>query len=183
MNLFEYENGMLTVSPQAYGLTPFKNISKRDKTKSKDKSLNEMLYVYYMADYKSDFADILDEDERSVDVIKVLELPKNWKPDKIIKDAVRFYKDRRDGMSMRMLESAKILASKIEKYCRTVDLDERDKNTGKPVHNIKQINDVLQQFGKTVDSLNKLESQVKKDIADDNNMIGSREKNLFEDGI
>jgi len=61
-----------------------------------------------------------------------------------------------------------------------VDLDERV--GGKPVHNLKQINDVLKHFGTIVESLNTLESQVKKEVAENKNMIGSREKNFFEDG-
>jgi hypothetical protein len=81
-----------------------------------------------------------------------------------------------------MFEAARILASKIEMYCRTVDLMERGRD-GKPMHNIKAINDVLKQFGSSVESLNKLESQVKKEVAENKNMIGSREKNMFEEGF
>lgn len=181
MELFTYENNTLIVNPLAYVLLPFKVIWERDKTKSKKNAESEFAYIYFMADYKSDFDDILDEEDRTKEIIKVLDLKKGWKPDKDIKTAIEFYKGRRDGMAMRMFGSAKVLASKIEKYCRTVDLNERDEK-GRPMHNIKQINDVLKQFGTSVESLHKLESQVKKEAAENKNMIGSREKNIFEDG-
>ena len=175
MNLFKYENDILTIDPMAYSLVPFKVIWDRDKTKSKKNAFAEMSYVFFMTDYKSDFSDILDDDDRSVEVIKVLDLKKGWKPDLKISDAIEFYKQRKDGIAMRMLGSAKILASKIEKYCRTVDLNEKNEK-GAYVHNVKQINEVLQQFGRTIDSLNKLEDQVKKEVAENKTMIGSKGK-------
>jgi hypothetical protein len=182
MDLFKYENNVLIVNPLAYVLLPFKVIWERDKTKSKKNAENEFAYIYFMADYKSDFSDILDDEERTNEILKVIELKKGWKPDEDINKAILFYKSRRDGMAMRMFEAARILASKIEKYCRTVDLMERDRSN-KPIHNIKAINDVLKQFGSSVESLNKLESQVKKEVAENKNMIGSREKNIFEEGF
>ena len=180
MNLFEFQGHKVVFSPQALGLKPFRDLYERDKTKNKVVAISELEYVYFMADYKSDYSDIIDDEERSQEIISVLDLPKNWEKDDIVQIAMDFYIDRSDSMLMKLYKAAKILLSKIVKFAETVNLDERD-NNNKPVYNVKQINDMVKQLGGTVESVQHLEKMVKAEVSANKTNVGSREKNMFED--
>lgn len=182
MNLFEIKDFKLTFSPQALALAPFKQLWNNDKSKDKNIAINELSYVYFMCDYESDYDDIIDEEERSAEILSVLDLPKNWKPDNDVENAIDFYKKRRDGMVMKLFDASKILINKIVEFSKKVNLDERDKN-GRLIYNVKQINDMIKQLGATVESVQDLEKMVKREISNNKSKVGSREKNLYEDGI
>ena len=106
MNLFELKNWDLQIQPEAYALAPFKALISRDKTKNKAVGIKELAYIFYMTDYKSDFINIIDEEERDEQVKKFVELPKEWKPDKKVLEAIEFYKQRSTTTSLLLLEDA-----------------------------------------------------------------------------
>ena len=182
MNLFELKDYNVTFSPEALILIPFKILWDRDKTKNKKIAISELSYVYFMCDYKSDYADIIDEFKRSKEIISVLVLPEKWKPDENVMKAMQFYKERSKGMIMHLYEAATILLDQIVKFAKEVDLNERD-DKGKPIHNLKQINDVVKQLGDSVESVQNLEKMVKAELTNNKDKIGSKTKSMFEDGF
>lgn len=182
MNLFEIKDFQVIFSAQALALVPFRTLWDRDKTKDKSTSVGELAYVWFMCDYKSDYSDIINEEERSKEILSVLVIPKGWKPDKKVFEAMVFYKKRSKGMIMHLHEAATILLDQIVQFAKTVDLNERD-DKGKPIHNLKQINDVVKELGKSVESVQNLERMVKAELSNNKDKIGSKTKSLFEDGI
>lgn len=66
--------------------------SPRDKETGEDKLIAkaELSYVYFYCDYNSPFVN-LGEDERHKQSLKATDLPDNWKPDKLVKDAMEIY--------------------------------------------------------------------------------------------
>ena len=65
IKLFKYEGYKLNISEEALLLKPFKEIWQRDKSKNKDKALQELGYIYFMSDPRSDYQYLVDEEERS----------------------------------------------------------------------------------------------------------------------
>lgn len=179
MNLFKLEDYEVKIDPQAFVLAPFKKVWK--KNKYKDVAMKELAYIWFMCDYTSDFSDILDDDERHKEVSKAIFNKEDYKPDKYVNIAMEFYKERSEGLATRLLESAKILIKKIDEFCRNVDLEERDEKN-KPIFNINQINNLVKQLAESIESINKLEKIIKKDVSE-KKMIGSKKKNIFEDGL
>jgi hypothetical protein len=175
MDLFEIKNDQVTFSPQALALKPLRALWDRDKKKGKPVATAELAALYFYADYKSDFSEILDPNEK-IDVIKsyVIGMPKNWKPDEVFQAAVDFYKDRMQTISTILLEDSKTAISKISTFLRNVDLTEMDDN-GKFVHDIKKINDVIGALPKTVETVNKMEDMVKKELQAKDSMRGRLE--------
>jgi len=88
MNLFEIENNVVTYSPQALMLEPFKKIWEEDKSEDKIQANLVMSYVYYMADERSDFMHILNVDERMQAIKEALQLPEdfNGRSEELIQD-------------------------------------------------------------------------------------------------
>lgn len=182
MNLFELKDNKLIYSPEALALAPFKTIFDRDESKDKAKAIAELAALYYLVDFKSDFQNILDEQLRLKEVVSVLpELGKDWKPDAKWVDAVEFYKSRQETPVLKLIQSAKIGASKLEKFFNMVDLAAVDKS-GKPKYNPKQLAETIKMMPDLTASLSKLEEQVKKEIEQKANQLrGGREKGAFAD--
>lgn len=180
MQLFDLKNYQVTFSPQALCLIPFKKLWDRDKSTDKVKAIQELSYIWFMSDYKSDFSDILDPKERDVEVKKSCITIKDWEADKFVQEAMQFYKSRQETIASRMLEGALIYANKVDEWFRNVDLFEMD-DKGKPVYDAKKGNDILKDLGKTVESLKQLQDVVRKERDISNKLRGNREKGMYVD--
>ena len=62
-------------------------------------------------------------------------MPESWKPDKLVKQALEFYKTFKP-MSAGLLEDTRYAINKLREMLRDIDLDERD-DKGKPVHTLR----------------------------------------------
>ena len=183
MELFKVVNDNVTFDPETLMLIPFRKIWDRDKSKNKTIALAELSTIFFYSDFKSDFYDMLDETEK-LEQIKsyVVGLPEDWKPDEVFNKAVEFYKERQKTISLKLLESARRAMDKISKYFDTVDLHAVDKQ-GKLLFNVSQFSTTIKNAGEMTESLRKLEQQVKKELTEKKGNVGSKNKNVFEDGI
>lgn len=183
MNLFEMKDGMLSVSLEALGIKVFKKIWDRNKKAKKSIVFEEFSYIYFFCDFKSDFADIVDEEEREKEIIDaVMGTDSKWKPDALIKEAMEVYVERSSTITSTMLDDAKSAVSKISKFLKNIDLEEKD-DRGKLIHNAKNIAGVIGDMSNIVENIDKLEQKVKKEQQEASNMKGNRKKSIFEDGI
>lgn len=179
MILFELQDNKVTFSPQALMLKPFKALWDRDKTKDKTRARNELAFVYYFSDYKSDFSSILDDDERATEILKFLS--DIDKPDNKVYEACEFYKSRRETISTQLLEAARHGAKTLKEYYYNVDLTLTDEK-GKPVWDVAKLQTSLKTLSDTIEGLEKLEDKVKREQEKESSMRGGREKAMFEDG-
>lgn len=182
MELFELKDFSLTFSPQALALKPFKDLWEADKSKDKHKAIMELSYVYFFADGRSDFIDILDLETRTEEIKISLSLPKDWKPSPLVEAAIKFYLEREDTVANRLLQAGIKGAEKIADFINGIDLNERD-DKGKMVHNTKQIQSTIEALPKTVKSLIEAQKEVKKEKETKSGARGSQQKGTFEDGI
>lgn len=182
MNLFEIQNNKLMYSPEALAIDPFKVLFERDKNKDKSKAIAELAALYYLVDYKSDFQNILDEQIRLKEIVSVLsDLGKDWKPDAEWVSAVEFYKNRQETPAIKLIKSAKVALHKIEIFFNSVDLHQTDKS-GKPKHNAKQLLETVNKVSDSIEALNKMEEQAKREIEQKANKLrGGRDKGAFAD--
>jgi len=179
MNLFQMDNHKVVIQPEAYTLIPFAKIWDRDKSKDKSTAAAELAFVYYMCDYKSDFDQIVDKEDRASEIAKYLKLPKNFEPDKDIFNAMEFYNQRQKTVTMFLLEDVYSSIDKLRVYFREVDLMEYDKN-GKPVHDVMKLTRSIESVAKIVDSLRILEEKVKRE-KDETGLRAGRSKGMYED--
>ena len=180
MNLFEISNYVLQIQPEAYALKPFKDIWDRDKSKDKKTAIQELAYIYYMVDFKSDFAQILDQKQRRVEVVRNLQLPKKWQPDNYVMAAISFYKDRQKSISLLLLEDVYKAIEKLREFYREVDLLKEDPKTGKPIHDVSKLTRSIEAAGKIIESLKKLEDKVKLE-QDQSSLRAGKQKGIYED--
>ena len=81
MKLLKYEGYNLTFEPEILTLRVFKRLFMRDKTKDKSRFLQELGYIYFMLDPRSDYMYITDNEERSKAIIEGEGLSNTWKVD------------------------------------------------------------------------------------------------------
>ena len=125
MKLLKYEGYNLTFEPEILTLKVFKKLFTRDKTKDKSKFLQELGYIYFMLDPRSDYMYITDEDERSKAIIIGEGLSDTWKVDSILQDAMDYYKSFRPTSAL-LLEDTRVAVDKLREALRSINITETD---------------------------------------------------------
>jgi hypothetical protein len=183
MRLFDLINNQIVISEEAYLLLPFKEIWDRDKSKTKERALAELGYIYFLEDFRSDFSDIANEEEREMEVIKVMQLPLSWKEDRLVKEAREFYRKRSEDITpLLLLRDAKVVIDRIRIYFREVDFLALDKN-GRPKYDVDKVARVVERSAGILENLSKLEQMVKKEVQSKKDKVGSKLKAVFEEGL
>lgn len=179
IKLFEYENYEVIVEPEAIMLAPFKAIYDRDKRKDKSLAKQELAFIYFMGDPRSDYQYLIDKNVRETEVIKGLGMPKGWKPDEVVKKALTFYESFKP-VSAGLLEDTRVAVDKLREMLRNINLDERDEK-GKPVYTLNTITQTIKQIPGLVKDLDEAERTLNKDIIAESKARGSLNKSIFED--
>ena len=117
MKLFKYEGYEVRVAPEALTLKPFKRLWTRDKSKNKEKAIEELSFLYFYCDPRSDYQYIVDDEDRLEAVKEGLGFPEDWKPDAALNAAIAFYGSF-DTSAARLLRMA---AKEIDKVQETLD--------------------------------------------------------------
>lgn len=178
MKLLKYEGYKITIDPEAFALSPFKKIWKRDRSASKDRALSEMAYIYFMKDARSDYQIYVDEEERSKEIIAGEGLS-NWQPDEVVREAMEFYSRFRPTSAL-LLDDTRHAVEKLRKLLRDIDLEAKD-DKGKPIYTLNTITATIKQIPGLIRDLDEAERAIAKEIATSNKVRGAQEKSMYED--
>lgn len=181
MKLFKYEAYKVTISEEAFALKVFRQIWNRDRTTSKDKAIMELGYIYFMADPRSDYQYIVDEEERSKTIIEDTGMVSNWKPDKLIKEAMEFYSKFKPTAAL-LLEDTRYAVEKLRKLLRDINLEEKD-DKGKPVYTLNTITATIKQVPSLAKDLDEAEKALASEMRSSGKMRGQGEKTIYEDSL
>lgn len=176
MKLFKYEGYKIVISEEAFALKVFRQIWNRDRTASKDKALMELGYVYFMVDPRSDYQYIVDKEERSKAIIEGEGLPANWKPDKLIEEAMTFYDSMKPPAAL-LLEDTRLMVDKYRRKLRGMDFDELE------VKDLKDMGALIKGIPDLVKALDEAEKAVSAEMRNSGRMRGQGEKTIFEDSL
>lgn len=179
IRLFHYEGYEVEIEPEALMMAPFKAIYDRDKSKDKSMAKQELAYIYFMGDPRSDYQYLVDTEVRAVEIIKGLGMPKEWKADKVIERALTFYESFKP-ISAGLLEDTRYVINRLRAELRNMDFDERD-DKGKPVHTLQSITNTIKQIPALAKDLDEAERALSKDITNEAKARGTQTKALLED--
>ena len=179
MKLLKYEGYNLTFEPEILTLKVFKKLFTRDKTKDKSKFLQELGYIYFMLDPRSDYMYITDEDERSKAIIIGEGLSDTWKVDSILQDAMDYYKSFRPTSAL-LLEDTRVVVDKLREALRSINITETD-DKGRPIYTLNTIVATIKQVPSLVKDLDDAERAISKEIVQNDKIRGSVEKAMYED--
>lgn len=181
MKLFKYEGYKIVISEEAFALKVFRQIWNRDRTISKDKAIMELGYVYFMVDPRSDYQYLVDEDERSKAIIEGEGLPSDWKPDKLVKEAMSFYGKFKPTAAL-LLEDTRYAVDKLRKLLRDINLEDKD-DKGKPVYTLNTITATIKQVPSLAKDLDEAERALASEMRNQGKMRGQGEKTIMEDSL
>ena len=125
MKLLKYEGYNLTFEPELLTLKVFKQLHSRDRTKDKSRFLQELGYIYFMEDPRSDYQYITNPEERTKAIIKGEGLPKTWKVDALLQEAIDYYKTFKPTSAL-LLEDTRTAVDKLREQLRDIDLSAKD---------------------------------------------------------
>lgn len=179
MKLLKYEGYNLTFEPEILTLKVFKRLFMRDKTKDKSKFLQELGYIYFMLDPRSDYMYITDNEERSKAIIEGEGLPNTWKVDSTLQEAMDYYKSFRPTSAL-LLEDTRIAVDKLREALRSINLTDVD-DKGRPIYTLNTIVATIKQVPALVKDLDDAERAIAKEIIQNDKIRGSAEKSMYED--
>ncbi len=113
---------------------------------------HEFLYLYFMYDFRSEFAS-LDEESRHLQACEAAKLDVKFKPSDSLLGAIDKYTELQDTRSIKAVKAA---WKGIDTIISSIESAGPDK--------AEEIEKRISNLGKLIEGLNKLENQVKKDI-------------------
>lgn len=179
MKLFKYEGYELTISEEAMLLKPFKTIWKRDRTRDKSVAMQELGYIYFMEDPRSDYQTFVDKEERARQIKIGQGMKETWKPDAAVIEAQEFYASFKTASAL-LAEDIRFAIDNFRKYIKELDLNKTD-DKGKPLYTLNSYTAALNQIPKLIVSLDEAEKAIARDIAQTEQVRGSAEKAMLED--
>lgn len=183
MHLVELVNYEIVPTQECLLIKPLRALHAADKTKNKEKFMQQLSVVYFMADPRSSYNYITDLDER-LKMIKEQEgLDANFKIDGKIQEAIDWYKKHTITTSTLLLEDTRAAIDKVRQFLREVDLNKTD-DKGKPVYTINSVTSALKQVPQLAKDLQETEKIVTKEVEEVGRARGGNErKKAFEDGV
>lgn len=185
MNLFELNanTGLPDIDPIVFEIKRFKQLVTRDKSKNKSTSKAELAFIWFYADYKSDFSAEPDEDKKIKEILNIVTLPNEWKLDSVVREAIAFYKHITTTPSTILLEQTKKTIKKLSNHLETIDFTATDK-TGKLKYDMKKVVDTTTQIPKLIAVLREIEDKVKEEQDNlEKEIRGDKDLAVWEDGF
>lgn len=146
------------------------------------RAFKEFSYIYLMLDWRSVYADF-QEQERHKEVMNDVGLTQEEFDDPKFRAACRKYRELQESsLVVKLYLAAKNTISRFIDYFDSVDPQERDTLTGKPIFKVK---DIMGEIGNLSDMLDKykaLELQVKKEQqGSKEDIMGDARSGTFDD--
>lgn len=183
MHLVEMINYEVVPTQECFLIKPLRQLYNADRTKNKEKFMQQLSVIYFMADPRSSYNYITDLDER-LNMIKEQEgLDADFKIDDKLQEAIDNYRKHTMTTSTLLLEDARTAVDKVRKFLKDVDLTATD-NNGKPIYTINSITSALRQLPQLAKDLQETEKIVTKEVEAVGRARGGNErKKAFEDGL
>jgi hypothetical protein len=164
---FDYRDGRPIVRPDLLVLSPFREIYAKDKSKTKEKAVKDLSFVYFYSYYKSPYSVYADPERRKKEVCKAVYRDEQYPVSKEVLDACNEFEKLHETVSMKLLKAAKSGALKLSDY-----FEETVANPALGDDQITNLSRNLEKIGKIIESLDKLEDKVKREQATNTKIRG-----------
>lgn len=182
MKLFTFEGYKLNISEEALCIKAFRELFKRDRSKTKEKALLELGFIYFYLDPRSDYSFLTDDEERMEAIIEQEGFPTKWKPDDKVQRAMEVYRSLTQTSSSLLLQDTRISIDKARAFLRNLDLEQKDDN-GKPIYTINTYLNAIKDIPKLIKELSEAEKAVSKELEENGKLKANRLKKVGEDGL
>lgn len=177
IKIFQYDNvtGKVELNtPEILLIREFAALMdvKRNKCKEdpegkyKLRAFREFTYIYLAIDWMSPYRDYYEQD-RHQEALRDANITEEEFNNPEFRTACRKYRALQDETrSIKLLKAAQNVIDKFVDYFNNIDVEERDKQTGKPIYKTKDVMAEISSLHKVHEELVILESQVKKEMSE-----------------
>jgi len=166
------------MNPTILWVPEFRILWDRDKSKHKERAVNEISYIVFLHDFRSPYMAYPTTD-RENRIKKDYFNSTDWQPDDEIKTAIAKYKELQSSPISRLLQSAMDTCDKMTDYFNGIDFKKVDHN-GKPIFTLKEESSVMKDIGDIVSSLESLKDKVEKEQMERGSIRGGTGIGMFE---
>ena len=183
LHIFQYDNAkdrVILNKPEILLIKEFKelmdderNICDEDPKGSKHLlAYKEFTYIWLALDWQSFYSDY-SEQERHQAALQDSQLTREQFNNPKFRAACRRYRDIQESIiSIKLLKSSQEMVNKFIDYFHSLDPQERDPQTGKPIWKVKDIQAELTNLPKVIDQLKQVEGYVKKEMQEQSQLRG-----------
>lgn len=194
LHIFEYDNasGLVTINkPEILLIEEFaklmddkRNICAEDKTgKLHLRAYKEFTYIWLAIDWQSFYCNDA-EQTRHIQALKDSGLTEDEFNNPEFRAACRKYRAiQESNLAIRALAAAKVTINRFIDYFQSIDPQERDEQTGKPLYKVKDIMSEVTQMSKVLDELKVLEDQAKKEMQESTQIRAGAVEGDIPDGF
>lgn len=145
------------------------------------RAFKEFTYIYLMLDWKSPYSEESEQD-RHIDVLSDSGLTQEEFDDPKFRAACRKYRELQEtSLTVKLYNSAKNTISRFIDYFDSVDPQERDPLTGRPIYKVKDIMSEIGNLSEMLEEFKALELQVKKEQqGGKESVMGDSELGIFD---
>jgi hypothetical protein len=188
MELFVYENYNLQINKaDVFLIKEFRELFDDDRCKEKsdpkgllkNRALRELSYIYLVYDWKSPYSEYSEQEKKDTSMLDS-GMTKEDLTDPKFQAAIKKYLEMQDTRVLKMLNAAYQAMDELRIYFETVDLQERDIMSGKPVYTAKNVVSEIAGLGKLVESIDNLKQRVMKEREKQTDLRGGAEPGLFD---
>lgn len=182
MHILEFKDYEVIPTQEAFLIKPIRDLYNADRTKTKEKFMQQMSLLYFLVDPRSSYTYIIDEEDRFREILSQEGLPSNYKIDDKLQAAIEIYKKHVITSSYLLLQDTRIAIDKVRQFLREVDLNMLD-DKGKPVYTINSVTSAIKQIPQLAKDLQEAEKIISKEIEEQGRARGGAHKKLMEDGV
>ena len=183
MKLLEFENYEVRPTAEALLVKPIRRLYNADRSKQKDRFMQQISYMFFMVDPRSTYSYIVDPEERAKQIVIQEGLPKDFKPSDELREAMDIYKQHTVTSSTKLLESTRVAVDALSEELNATKerLSERT-DKGAAVTKINDVMATLERVLKFIPQLQDLERKVESELRENTRARGV-ENSMFEDGL
>ena len=188
MRLIEFDGQDFKVADEAFLVRPIRDLYKKDKSKSKEEFWKQISYLWFMCDPRSTYQYLVDEKERSHEIVKQEGLGDKWPPSSQLKEAMNIYRKHVTTTSSLLLEDMRASIEDVRFILRELgDQARRRKNPGMDDDAVA-LDKILPVMTKSIKEIPELaralveaEKALAKDFATEDSARGNASKAIGED--
>lgn len=177
--LFHLDGNKIQINPKALFIPEFADLYNRDTSQYKKKALKEFAYIYFIADYKSEYNAYMLAKEKQI-AIDIMQ-NRNYKADPMVKKAIDKYIKLQETPSMQYLIAIRNRVNHVIQFLDKAEIENKgiDDKYKNPFIIIDKVSKVLNELESVVEKLEKWEKKVF-DEEDDMKIRGGGILNAFE---
>lgn len=189
MKLIEFDGLDFKIADEALLVRPIREMFRADKSKKKEEFWKQISYLWFMCDPRSSYMYIIDDNERSAEIIKQEGLGDRWKPSSLLQEAMSVYKKQTTTTASIFLETMRhsiddmaYSLRNLGSMMRNLNGTETAKDDGMTLDKaLITMNKIARDIPALSASFVQAEKALAKDFASDDKVRGSTDKAAGED--